>query len=365
MGERPVATAKAHVMLYDTKSGSWNYSGNSQSLAKVQLYFNSQTNAYRVVGWSLQDREVVINCSIPRGLNYHKARPNFHQWRDAKQHVYGLSFASLDEAEAFAAAVDAALEQLAALKRQQSNSQPPAESQTVKQQQQQQLSGNGTNQIPQQQQPAQPQQPQMQYREQSTHFDQPNYAESNRSKREEIEVPGYAGVPIHAKLTANTTVLSRGEYAMPNTLQQPQQPVSHSSQSDYGGSIAGYRAPSLLSESGKSVNGSIGNGSVDGLYQSSSDDSVKGLIGRMPTAPSLAASNCSTPSTSGLASSPGKDPGSSSPSQRTEINIGQAWQTTRIVTVVASELLLKFSFLLSAFVVTLSLIYRCTYVTKQ
>lgn len=55
-----MATAKAHVMLYDTKTSSWNYSGNSQSLAKVQLYFNSQTNAYRVVGWSLQDREVQL-----------------------------------------------------------------------------------------------------------------------------------------------------------------------------------------------------------------------------------------------------------------------------------------------------------------
>lgn len=52
---------------------------------------------------------------------------------------------------------------------------------------------------------------------------------------------------------------------MPNTLQQQQQSVSHSSQSDYNGSVGGYRAPSLLSESGKSVNGSIGNGSIDGL----------------------------------------------------------------------------------------------------
>lgn len=103
--------------------------------------------------------------------------------------MYGLSFASLDEAEAFAAAVDAALEQLAALKRQQSNSQPPTESQMVKQQYHQQLSGNGTmtNQTPQQQQTAQSQQPQMQYREQPAHFDQPNYAESNRPKRVSLQ----------------------------------------------------------------------------------------------------------------------------------------------------------------------------------
>lgn len=129
-------------------------------------------------------------------MNYHKARPNFHQWRDAKQHVYGLSFASLDEAEAFAAAVDAALEQLAALKRQQSGQpqQPQPEPQIKQaqptQQHYQQPIGNGTinvNHIPQQQQqPHQLQQqmsqPQMQYRDQPQ-FEQPSYAESNRMRR--------------------------------------------------------------------------------------------------------------------------------------------------------------------------------------
>ena len=69
--ERPVATAKAHVMLYDTKTSSWNYSGSSQGLAKVQLYFNSQTNAYRIVGWSLQDREVHLNLKYSNIKFYH------------------------------------------------------------------------------------------------------------------------------------------------------------------------------------------------------------------------------------------------------------------------------------------------------
>lgn len=127
-------------------------------------------------------------------MNYHKARPNFHQWRDAKQHVYGLSFASLDEAETFAGAVDAALEQLAALKRQQSNQTQPQPEPQVKSQQQpqhyQQSIGNETmitNHISQQQlqpQMSQPQQlPQMQYREQPPQFEQLSYAESNRVRR--------------------------------------------------------------------------------------------------------------------------------------------------------------------------------------
>lgn len=54
---------------------------------------------------------------------------------------------------------------------------------------------------------------------------------------------------------------------MPSTLQNqpPQQQLAPpSSQSDYNESLGGYRAPSQISESGRSVNGSIGNGSVDG-----------------------------------------------------------------------------------------------------
>ncbi|VDM27639.1 unnamed protein product [Hydatigera taeniaeformis] len=224
--------------------------------------------------------KVVINCSIPRGLNYHKARPNFHQWRDTKQHVYGLSFASLDEAEAFAAAVEAALEQLAALKRQQSSSQTQ-ELQSLKQQ----LPGNGPTVTNHQfQQQSQPQQQVPQYRELQSHYDQSSHAESGRTKRtatcllsvslsypndvvslqEEVESPGYAGISIQQKtISTNVGANSRGEYAMPNTAQlQQQQQIAP--QSDLNGGGGGYRAPSILSDSGRSVNGSIGNGSVDG-----------------------------------------------------------------------------------------------------
>lgn len=82
--------------------------------------------------------KVVINCSIPRGLKYHKARPNFHQWRDNKQQVYGLNFTSLDEAETFSGAVEQALEALAALHRQQHHQSQPPPPAIINQQQQQQ-----------------------------------------------------------------------------------------------------------------------------------------------------------------------------------------------------------------------------------
>ncbi|KAL0602525.1 hypothetical protein AAY473_028724 [Plecturocebus cupreus] len=47
---------------------------------------------------------VVINYSIVKGLKYNQATPTFHQWRDARQ-VYGLNFASKEEATTFSNAM--------------------------------------------------------------------------------------------------------------------------------------------------------------------------------------------------------------------------------------------------------------------
>ncbi|CAM4508415.1 unnamed protein product [Leuciscus chuanchicus] len=47
---------------------------------------------------------VVINYSIVKGLKYNQATPTFHQWRDARQ-VYGLNFASKEEANTFSNAM--------------------------------------------------------------------------------------------------------------------------------------------------------------------------------------------------------------------------------------------------------------------
>jgi len=53
--------------------------------------------------------QVVINCAIIRGLRYNRATPTFHQWRDNRQ-VYGLNFASKDDADNFAQAMLSALD---------------------------------------------------------------------------------------------------------------------------------------------------------------------------------------------------------------------------------------------------------------
>lgn len=98
-------------MVYDDNQKKWIPSGTSSGLSKVQIYHHQQNNTFRVVGRKLQDHEVVINCSILKGLKYNQATATFHQWRDSK-FVYGLNFSSQQDAEAFARAMMHALEVL-------------------------------------------------------------------------------------------------------------------------------------------------------------------------------------------------------------------------------------------------------------
>ncbi|KAK7474695.1 hypothetical protein BaRGS_00034060 [Batillaria attramentaria] len=111
MSEVAIVTSRASVMIYDDVSKKWVPSGNTQGLSKVQIYHHQANNTFRVVGRKLQDHEVVINCAILKGLKYNQATPTFHQWRDNRQ-VYGLNFASREEAENFSAAMQTALEAL-------------------------------------------------------------------------------------------------------------------------------------------------------------------------------------------------------------------------------------------------------------
>nr|XP_017033419.1 protein enabled isoform X7 [Drosophila kikkawai] len=109
--EQSIIGARASVMVYDDNQKKWVPSGTSSGLSKVQIYHHQQNNTFRVVGRKLQDHEVVINCSILKGLKYNQATATFHQWRDSK-YVYGLNFSSQSDAENFARAMHHALDVL-------------------------------------------------------------------------------------------------------------------------------------------------------------------------------------------------------------------------------------------------------------
>ncbi|XP_043553366.1 ena/VASP-like protein isoform X8 [Chiloscyllium plagiosum] len=107
--EQSICQARASVMVYDDSSKKWvPAKPGQQGFSRVNIYHNTSNNTFRVVGMKLQDQQVVINYSIVKGLKYNQATPTFHQWRDARQ-VYGLNFASKEEATTFSNAMAYAL----------------------------------------------------------------------------------------------------------------------------------------------------------------------------------------------------------------------------------------------------------------
>ncbi|XP_077330796.1 ena/VASP-like protein isoform X2 [Lithobates pipiens] len=104
-GEQSICQARASVMIYDDTSKKWvPIKPGQQGFSRINIYHNTTNNTFRVVGVKLQDQQVVINYSLVKGLKYNQATPTFHQWRDARQ-VYGLNFASKEEATAFSNAM--------------------------------------------------------------------------------------------------------------------------------------------------------------------------------------------------------------------------------------------------------------------
>nr|XP_029544409.1 ena/VASP-like protein isoform X2 [Oncorhynchus nerka] len=111
-GEQSICQARASVMVYDDTSKKWvPIKPGQQGFSRINIYHNTANNTFRVVGVKLQDQQVVINYSIVKGLKYNQATPTFHQWRDARQ-VYGLNFASKEEATTFSTAMMFALNTL-------------------------------------------------------------------------------------------------------------------------------------------------------------------------------------------------------------------------------------------------------------
>uniref|UniRef100_A0A3B5LQ37 Ena/VASP-like protein n=1 Tax=Xiphophorus couchianus TaxID=32473 RepID=A0A3B5LQ37_9TELE len=105
--EQSICQARASVMKWvPIKPGQ-------QGFSRINIYHNTASNTFRVVGVKLQDQQVVINYSIVKGLKYNQATQTFHQWRDARQ-VYGLNFASKEEATTFSNAMLFALNVLSA-----------------------------------------------------------------------------------------------------------------------------------------------------------------------------------------------------------------------------------------------------------
>ena len=99
--DRPeaIVLGASHLLVKHNRSrnpSSWKQVDTG--LSKVEIFNNPATNQYRVVGVSYKNNAFVINSQIFKQTVYTQASATFHQWADS-QHMYGLNFASLKDAE--------------------------------------------------------------------------------------------------------------------------------------------------------------------------------------------------------------------------------------------------------------------------
>lgn len=106
MGETSVVAVRAAVYHYNPGTNTW--ASADRGLSRLDLYHSQQTRRYRVVGVSAKTGDTVINSPLTRAVVYQQVTPLFHQWSDTL-FSYGVNFATLEEAQGFAQAVDAAV----------------------------------------------------------------------------------------------------------------------------------------------------------------------------------------------------------------------------------------------------------------
>jgi len=101
MAEKNLFGAKAVVYYFDSAKKTWAPTPVGNGFSRVDMYENPLGNTFRVIGRGLQDTsKVVINSNVTKDIVYSRASETFHQWSDGR-YIYGLNFASKEEAETF------------------------------------------------------------------------------------------------------------------------------------------------------------------------------------------------------------------------------------------------------------------------
>jgi len=101
MAEKSIYGARAVVYYFDSGKKTWTPTQVGNGFSRVDVYENPTNNTYRVIGRGLPDTsKVVINSNVTKEITYSRASETFHQWSDGR-YVYGLNFASKEEAETF------------------------------------------------------------------------------------------------------------------------------------------------------------------------------------------------------------------------------------------------------------------------
>lgn len=111
MSEQIVFTGKAVVYYFDSAKKSWAPS-NVAAFSRLDIYRNTATGGYRVIGRGADDTSVIsINSQLSKDTVYTRTRETFHQFQDPR-YLYGLNFVNITEAEGFAVEFDKAVNSL-------------------------------------------------------------------------------------------------------------------------------------------------------------------------------------------------------------------------------------------------------------
>lgn len=110
------ATSSGEQAVYSNLAAVYNFSATTQTWesvdsgsSKIFVFHNPQINTYRVIGITA-DNQYIINTPIFQGL-VHQHVDLFVQWRDTEL-VYGLSFATEEEAADFSQVLTECIENL-------------------------------------------------------------------------------------------------------------------------------------------------------------------------------------------------------------------------------------------------------------
>eukprot|EP00808_Paulinella_micropora_P000255 g13037.t1 len=101
-----ISVADVYCVVYVLKDDGWK---NQEDWSQVLLYRDKSDGSHRIVGFTVQDFEVVINCNIGPTCKYTKRSADFHRFCDEDGTTYGFGFYKKDrallEAEKFMACV--------------------------------------------------------------------------------------------------------------------------------------------------------------------------------------------------------------------------------------------------------------------
>jgi len=102
-----VSVAEAYCVVYTLSNKEWKVTG--EGWAQVHLYRDIQDDTYRIVGWTVNDSEVVINSNVTFACKYKKKSADFHKFVDEEDRTFGFGFYkkddSFEESDKFMAAI--------------------------------------------------------------------------------------------------------------------------------------------------------------------------------------------------------------------------------------------------------------------